>query len=229
MTRAAPDWAAFWDAKANADTDFQATGRGLMDVVGFLCTVHEIVGLLAPDPKSVLVDIGCGTGLVTLAIAPWVAHVHAIDLSENMVSRAKQNLSHVGNADVKVGSIIQMGLPDSSCDRLLAYSVLQYLSSESEVISAFKEIFRVLHTGGRALLAANPDPAKRTALEQVIKARPDQDAVTRELELQKILVWIDPDRLCGLAEQVGFRARACQINERIWQHFYMFDLVLEKL
>ncbi len=229
MTYAAPDWAAFWDAKATANTDFQATGRGLMDVVGFLYTVHEIVGLLAPDSDSVLVDVGCGTGLVTLAIAPWVGHVHAIDLSANMVSRAKQNLSHVGNADVTVGSITQMGLPSLSCDRLLAYSVLQYLSSEDEVISAFKEIFHVLRTGGRALLAANPDPAKRLALEQVIKARPDQEAASRELELQKTLTWIDPDRLCELAAEAGFRAKACQISERIWQHFYMFDLVLEKL
>lgn len=226
---AGSDWASFWDAKATSDTDFQATGRGLMDVVGFLYTVHEIVRLLAPRPKDVLIDIGSGTGLIALAMAPWVGHVHAIDLSPNMVARARQNLGHVGNADVAPGSITRMDMPDKCGDRVLAYSVLQYLSNEDEVAKSFREIHRVLRPGGRALLAANPDPARRHALDDVIRARADREAAGRELALQETITWIDPMRLCALASDAGFLARVEPISERIWQHFYMFDLVLEKL
>ena len=222
------DWAGFWDAKAAAPTDFQATGRGLMDEVGFLYTVHEIVRLLAPRREQVLIDVGCGSGLISLALAPWLARIHALDLSPNMVERARRNLSHVANVEVAVGSIADMALPDACGDRLLAYSVLQYLDGEATLVRALREIFRVLRPGGRALLAANPDPARRGALEQVIRARPDQEAAERELALQDTLLWVTPERLCELARDAGFHAHAEAISDRIWQHFYMFDLVLEK-
>jgi SAM-dependent methyltransferase len=225
---ATPDWAGFWDAKAASPTDFQATGRGLMDEVGFLYTVHEIVRLLAPRREHVLIDVGCGSGLISLALAPWLARIHALDLSPNMVERARRNLSQVANVEVAVGSIDAMALSDACGDRLLAYSVLQYLDGEATLVRALREIFRVLRAGGRALLAANPDPARRGALEQVIRARPDQDAAERELALQDTLLWITPERLCELARGAGFHAHAEAISERIWQHFYMFDLVLEK-
>jgi len=224
----AADWAGFWDAKATAPTDFQATGRGLMDEVGFLYTVHEIVRLLAPRREQVLIDVGCGSGLISLALAPWLARIHAFDLSPNMVERARRNLSHVANVEVAVGSITDMALPDACGDRLLAYSVLQYLDGEATLVRALREIFRVLRPGGRALLAANPDPARRGALEQVIRARPDQEAAERELALQDTLLWVTPERLCELARDAGFHAHAEAISDRIWQHFYMFDLVLEK-
>lgn len=223
-----PGWTEFWDAKATSVTDFQATGRSLMDVVGFLYTVCEVTRLLAPRPSDVLVDVGCGTGLIALAMAPWLNHIYAIDLSPNMVERARRNLSHVGNVEVALGSITRMDLSDHCCERVLAYSVLQYLDGEEEVGQSFRELFRVLRPGGRALLAANPDPVRRGVLEQAIRARPDQETANRELALQDSLSWMAADRLCALAREAGFRARSEAISERIWQHFYMFDLVLEK-
>ncbi len=222
------DWAAFWDHKAMSDTDFQATGRGLMDVVGFLYTVHEIARLLSPRPTDTLVDVGCGTGLIALAMSPWLGHIHAVDLSANMVERARRNLSHVGNVDVAHGAITRLDLPDLCCERVLAYSVLQYLGGEAEVARAFRELSRILRPGGRVLLSANPDPSRRVALERAVRARADQDAAERELALQDTLSWIAADRLCDMAREAGFTARAEGISERIWQHFYMFDLVLEK-
>ncbi len=41
----------------------------------------RILALAAPRPEDVVVDLGAGTGLLTLAFAPRVRRVWAIDIS----------------------------------------------------------------------------------------------------------------------------------------------------
>lgn len=222
------DWLAFWEAKAGDGNDFQATGRGLMDVAGYLYTVAEVVRLLDLHQEETLADIGCGAGLITLSLAPWLDEIHAFDISPALARRSAENLSGVSNVRVEVGSLTAIPLADAFVDKLLAYSVLQYLGDESAVIAALGEVSRVLKPGGRALLAANPDPARRHRYEKVVRNRDDQTAVVRELSLLDDLLWLTGERYVELAASQGLRARVEPISERIWQHFYMFDLVLEK-
>lgn len=220
------DWAAFWDAKAEEPTDFGATGRARMDIIGYLHTVAEVARTLELAPADVVLDVGCGTGLMTLSVAPFVAQVYAIDISENMVQRARQNLAGFSNVVISKGSITGTLRPDMSVDKVLAYSVLQYLSSEDEIAAAIAEVRRVLRPGGRALLAANPDPRRRRAYDEVLRL----DAEERERARNAVdsVLWIDGTRLLELAAANGCSAKIQPISERIWQHFYMFNLVLER-
>lgn len=222
------DWQNFWDNKAAAGNDFQATGRGLMGVPGYLYTVAEIVRLLDLRQGETLADVGCGTGLIALSLAPWLGRVEAIDISPAMVERARANVADLPNVSVAVGSLVELPLPAPDVDKLLAYSVLQYLGSTDQVTRALAEVQRVLKPGGCALLAANPDPSKRLHYEQSVRSRCDQEAADKELALLDDLLWLSGEALVRLAEAVGLRGRVAEISPRIWQHFYMFDLVLEK-
>jgi SAM-dependent methyltransferase len=222
------DWLTFWEAKAGAGNDFQATGRGLMDVPGYLHTVAEVVRILDLHQGDHLADIGCGAGLIAMTLAPWLERIYAVDISPSLIDRARKNLAGVNNVDLKVGSLTELPLTDVFVDKLLAYSVLQYLGDESNVSQALREVARVLKPGGRALLAANPDPARRLAYEAVVRERADQAAAECEISLLDDLVWLPGAKLLELAAAAGLNARIEQIDARIWQHFYMFDLVLEK-
>lgn len=221
------DWFAFWEAKAGAGNDFQATGRGLMDVPGYLHTVAEVVRILDLHQGEHLADIGCGAGLIALTLAPWLERIHAVDISPGLVERARRNLAGVNNVGLEVGSLTELPLADACVDKLLAYSVLQYLGDESMVNKALLEVARVLKPGGRALLAANPDPVRRPAYEAVVRERANQ-AAEREIALLDDLLWLPGTRLVELAAAAGLSARIEPIDERIWQHFYMFDVVLDK-
>ncbi len=222
------DWLTFWDAKASAGNDFQATGRGLMDVPGYLNTVAEIVRILDLHQGDHLADIGCGAGLIAMTLAPWLKRVYAVDLSPALIERASKNLAGVNNVDLKVGNLTELPLTDALVDKLLAYSVLQYLADESNVSQAMHEVARVLKPGGRALLAANPDPTQRLVYEAVVRQRADQAAAAREISLLDDLLWLPEAQLLELAAAAGLKARIEPIDACIWQHFYMFDLVLEK-
>lgn len=222
------DWKNFWDSKASSDNDFQATGRGLMSPVGYLHTIAEVVRLLDLRQGQILADIGCGAGLVALSLSPWLSRVQAVDISPAQIGRAQDNLRGLDNVDLQVGSITCLPLEDACVNRLLAYSVLQYLGTEISAGMALQQVSRVLKPGGRALLAANPDPAKRGAYEQVVRDRPDRGTAEKELVLLDSLLWLPQEKLLQLAEAAGLQAHIEPISTRIWQHFYMFDLVVDK-
>ena len=175
------DWLAFWEAKAATGNDFQATGRGLMDAPGYLHTVAEVVRLLDLRQDEQLADIGCGTGLVTLSLAPWLGYIQAVDISPAVIERARHNLAGLDNVSLRVGNLTALPLPDASVDKLLAYSVLQYLGDETAVSRAMHEVARVLKPGGRALLAANPDPMRRNTYEATVREQADRAAAERPI------------------------------------------------
>jgi SAM-dependent methyltransferase len=145
-----------------------------------------------------------------------------------MISRAKDNLTGVDNVSADIGSLRETGQASASYSKILAYSVLQYLPSEEQVAEALHEIARVLQPGGRALLAANPDPAKLPAHREWINGWKDTAARDREIDLLEKTIWVLPQTLIDLAAQAGLEATAEPINTRILQHFYMFDLVVQK-
>jgi ubiquinone/menaquinone biosynthesis C-methylase UbiE len=151
-----------------------------------------------------------------------------VDISGAMVERARANLGDVPNVSLDTGSITAIPQPDGSFDRVLAYSVLQYLADEAAVERALVEVARVLKPGGRALLAANPDPARRQALEDVVRTRNSPEAAEQELAIVARTLWAAPERLAELARGVGLEARWEPLSPRIRQHFYMFDLVVDK-
>ena len=223
------DWTEFWNNKAAGGSDFQATGRGLMDVPGYLHTVAEVVRLLDLRQGEELADIGCGTGLISLSLAPWLGYIYAMDISDTMIERARSNLGGMGNIELKVGSLVDIPLQQACVDKLLAYSTLQYLKTEEAAILAFQEIARVTRSGGKALVAANPHPDKRHLYEKIVKARPDKASAEKELAILDDLLWISGDRLAQLAANVGLKAKIEPLSTRIWQHFYMYNLVLEKI
>src|SRR4051812_38483219 len=102
-------WDEFWDDRAAMDTDFQATGRSRMDVVGFLHTVAEVAGALALGPEDDLLDVGCGSGLMMLAVQPFVRSVHGVDISQGMVDRARRNLGEDVATSVARATITDTG------------------------------------------------------------------------------------------------------------------------
>lgn len=219
-------WQKFWDAKATEPTDFRATGRGGMEVPDFLYTVGEAARLLDLGPQDRVLDAGCGSGIFALALAPWVKAVKGVDLSPGMIERARANGAGVANLSFEVAPITALPVPDQSIDKLLAYSVLQYLGGEAAVTAAFKEVKRVLRRGGKALLAANPDPARHDAFIAAVMAKPDETMRRIEIDLVARTLWIAPSRLSALAEECGLAAQVAAIHKRIWQHFYMYDLVV---
>ncbi len=102
----------------------------------------------APATGRIL-EVGVGTG-VNIAYYPADAHVTAIDLSDEMLARAKQRAERLHAAvDLGLMDAQRLDFPDATFDAVLATCVF---CSVPDPVAGLREAWRVLKPGGKLLL-----------------------------------------------------------------------------
>lgn len=101
------------------------------------------------DESWAVGDLGCGTGQVAAALAPFVARVVAVDRSGEMLQAARRRLKAFPNVEVRRGELDAMPIADAELDAATLLLVLHHLAEPS---AALREAARVLKPGGRLLI-----------------------------------------------------------------------------
>ena len=157
----------FWDDRARenalffvdsqleyADPDaerFFANGEHSLDVM---------LGALGAslDPGDRVVEIGCGAGRQTRALAARAAHVRALDVSEAMLARARELSPGLGNVEWLPGDGTSLaGIDSGSADACVSYVVFQHLPDPELTLGYVREMGRVLRPGGWAAFQVSDD------------------------------------------------------------------------
>jgi ubiquinone/menaquinone biosynthesis C-methylase UbiE len=96
---------------------------------------------------SRLLDAGCGSGQYAVAFVERGYNVTAVDLSPEMIARARGHADEHGvEVAWRVGEVAQIEDADATYDAIHARVVLQFVP---DVVAALKEFRRVLKPGGR--------------------------------------------------------------------------------
>lgn len=96
-------------------------------------------------------EFGCGTGLITLQLAPRVAHVTAMDSSPEMVGVLQRKCEQAGRTNVTPIEGSALDLVDSaSYDLVFSAMALHHVRDTKQLL---QEFFRILAPGGRVALA----------------------------------------------------------------------------
>lgn len=107
----------------------------------------ELVGALDVEPNSTVADIGSGTGFYTREVAPYVDHLYAVDVQDQM---------HEHFADQQIPSNVELvlspaaSLPFDSGTLDAVYSTMTFHEVSADAPSEFE---RVLGKSGRLVIA----------------------------------------------------------------------------
>jgi ubiquinone/menaquinone biosynthesis C-methylase UbiE len=135
----------------------------LSELSTFRDTVLDHARLEAGDT---VVDVGAGTGLLTVAAAERVlpdGDVLAIDISVDALEELRR-VCAAPNVFYLLGRADVLPLPDESVDAVVTRSVLIYVDDKAEAVGEF---FRVLRKGGRVSIF-EPINRGNTRLSQAV-------------------------------------------------------------
>lgn len=94
-------------------------------------------------------DLGCGTGQLAAAVAPFVGRVIAVDQSKAMLAAARRRLASFDNVELRHGDLEALPIEDGELDAAALYLVLHYAVEPVRVLA---ESLRTLRSGGRLLV-----------------------------------------------------------------------------
>jgi ubiquinone/menaquinone biosynthesis C-methylase UbiE len=207
--------------------DFWAKYFRIYDNLNFFPSYVELLTSiceeLRPEPGSLVLDIGSGTGNLAVKLKDMGCQVVALDFCRDALvrHREKHDDSHLVLADLRHG----LPFKDNSFAAIVSNNVLYTLSAEDQV-RVTKGLYRILKPGGRIVIA-NPRAGWKPLavyrrgvflsiqaegrLKTAVKAATGIAPTVRLLYYNRMLArathyhYFEPDEQRRLLEQSGFR------------------------
>jgi SAM-dependent methyltransferase len=176
-----------WNRRATEDAHYYvAFGRRQQSGDEFFDTAREqVLGFqkemkrLAPGNYRArrALEIGCGPGRLLKPMSAFFGEIHGIDVSDEMIRRAEENLAGVPHIHVRPAPNSNLAaFADDSFDFVYSYAVFQHIPSREVVFGYLHEAVRVLKPGGilRCQLNGLPQSAKTYDTWAGVRVAPDE-------------------------------------------------------
>lgn len=147
-------------------------------------SVLSFIGELGIPSGSRVLEIGCGGGLTTLALAERGYSVDAVDTAGRMIEATRQLATRAGVGDrirAQAGDVHALQFPNGLFHLVIAIGVMEWMPSLRQPLF---EIARVLAPGGQCIINVDNRWALHRLLDPMLNpiAGPLKHAVIRALE-----------------------------------------------
>jgi SAM-dependent methyltransferase len=133
--------------------------------------VARLVEAVGDSARMRVLDVACGPGIVTSALAEHAQEVVALDLTPQMLEMARERCSRAGRTNVvfKEGSATALPFSDATFDAIVTRLSFHHFP---EPLAVLKEMLRVLRPGGTLAIA-----------DVVSAERPDKSQLQNAIEV----------------------------------------------
>jgi len=111
---------------------------------------HRTIELVRPQPDDSILDVACGTGVVTRLVAQYVrpeGYIAGLDANAGMIEVARKLPASAGNfIDWYVADALELPWPDETFHIVYCQGGLQFFPDR---LTALREMYRVLRPGGK--------------------------------------------------------------------------------
>jgi len=114
--------------------------------------IHDVLSQYGNDVK--LIEIGAGTGRISIPLAQEGFNVTSIEYSDSNYEVLKEKSKGVSNIEVIHGDAVNLsGISDETYDVTLLFGPMYHLYSKEEQLQALAEARRITKPGGKILIA----------------------------------------------------------------------------
>lgn len=136
-------------------------------------TLGALIDLVPEDPRARWVDVACGPGVISRAMAVRVGSVRGVDLTPAMIEEAERRAREEGidNVSFALGDATALEFADASFDGAITRLSLHHIPAPGRVVA---ELARVVRPGGWVAvsdLAADRDGEAAAWREEIERLR----------------------------------------------------------
>lgn len=169
-----------WDERARADSFYYSTWKvghkwapeeffesGERDCELFVDPVLKELGLDVGESR--MLELGCGVGRMTRALAKRARFVHATDVSEEMIEQARGYCPGLANVRWEVTNGFDVAsIDDGALDFSFSFLVFQHVPQKEIVLRNVAEMLRALRPGGGFLFQYNGQIERKTGWREKV-------------------------------------------------------------
>jgi len=151
----------------------------------------RLVEAMGAIGKGVVLDLACGPGIVTAALARTARAVVAFDLTPEMLAKARQRCAQagLGNVTFTEGSATDLPFAAGAFDGVVTRLAIHHFKEPRRVMD---QVFRVLAPGGTLVVAdvVSSENAQASALQNAIEVLRDPSHV-RMLPISELVTLVE--------------------------------------
>jgi cyclopropane fatty-acyl-phospholipid synthase-like methyltransferase len=217
-------WIKFWqtDQIVHKPTPHEKVGRTIGGVpisdAQWKNVLDDLERYLELKPHDRLLDIGAGSGVISIPFSETAAHVTALDLSATLLEEMKgrENISTV------VANALEVHFERECFDKIVIYFAIQHFT-EQQTLVLLEKAFQWLKPGGILYIGDIPDASRKF---RFFNTPERQAAYFSSVKRQEPIIgtWFDKEFFLNLAAYLGFSsATIIEQPEAFMNAHYRFD------
>ncbi len=196
--------------------------------------VDSICGNLKLTKDDIVLDLFCGNGHLSSLFLDRIKGLHGVDGSDYLIQVANENFRIENKSSYACSDLSLLnlnGMLQHSCfsqkdfTKILIFGGIQYLSKS--LLADFLAFLYKKFTNA-IYIYISPVPNKNYAADFFKKRNIDVNTVNLDDINSQFGSWHDPEEFMDIANKAGWKAREIPFENRHYQSFYRFNILLSR-